>query len=96
MIGPVLPTESPLPRPPPGPTYVTVVPVELSFRLLVASLVIAFLVIIALALRVVSRFYIALKLGWDDALVFAAAVFSFAQTVLFALCAYISLSPRPW
>ncbi|KAI1186875.1 hypothetical protein F5B17DRAFT_401807 [Nemania serpens] len=88
MIGPVLPTESPLPRPPPGPTYVTVVPVELSFRLLVASLVIALLVIVALALRVVSRFYIALKLGWDDALVFAAAVFSFAQTVLFALLVF--------
>lgn len=87
MAVPALPTESPLPRPPPGPTYVTVVPVELSFRLFVASIVIAFLVLITLVLRVVSRFYIALKLGWDDALVFAASIFSFGQTVLFTLCA---------
>ncbi|KAI0875285.1 hypothetical protein GGS24DRAFT_301987 [Hypoxylon argillaceum] len=88
MAVPALPTESPLPRPPPGPTYVTVVPVELSFRLFVASIVIAFLVLITLVLRVVSRFYIALKLGWDDALVFAASIFSFGQTVLFTLLVF--------
>jgi hypothetical protein len=85
-----LPTESPLPRPPPGPSYVTVVPVELSFRLFVASIIFTVLVIIALVLRVLSRFYISVKLGWDDALVFGAAIFSFGQTVLFALCAYTS------
>ncbi|KAI0105714.1 hypothetical protein GGR51DRAFT_560187 [Nemania sp. FL0031] len=88
MAVPALPTESPLPRPPPGATYVTVVPVELSFRLFVASIIIAFLVLVALVLRVVSRFYIALRLGWDDALVFAASVFSFAQTILFALLVF--------
>ncbi|KAI1361212.1 hypothetical protein F5Y08DRAFT_315337 [Xylaria arbuscula] len=85
MSATALPTESPLPTPPPGPTYVTVQPVELSFRLFVASIIIAFLVLVTLGLRVASRFYIALKLGWDDAFVFAASVFSFAQTVLFAL-----------
>ncbi|KAI0522123.1 hypothetical protein F5B22DRAFT_592897 [Xylaria bambusicola] len=83
-----LPTESPLPRPPPGPTYVTVEPVELSFRLFVASVIIAFLVLVTLVLRVVSRFWIALKLGWDDTFVFAASVFSFGQTVLFALLVF--------
>ncbi|KAI8627014.1 hypothetical protein F5Y19DRAFT_185416 [Xylariaceae sp. FL1651] len=83
-----LPTESPLPRPPPGPTYVTVVPVELSFRLFVASVVFSFLVLIALVLRVLSRFYIAIRLGWDDALAFGASIFSFGQTVLFALLVF--------
>ncbi|KAF2970553.1 hypothetical protein GQX73_g3035 [Xylaria multiplex] len=88
MSASVLPTETPLPRPPPGPTYVTVVPIELSFRLFVASLIIAFLVLITLVLRVISRSYIALKLGWDDALVFVASIFSFGQTVLFALLVF--------
>ncbi|RYC57193.1 hypothetical protein CHU98_g9010 [Xylaria longipes] len=88
MPAPVLPTESPLPRPPPGPSYVTIVPVELSFRLFVVSVIVALLVLVTLALRVVSRFYIALKLGWDDALVFGAAIFSFGQTVLFALLVF--------
>ncbi|KAK5627054.1 hypothetical protein RRF57_002769 [Xylaria bambusicola] len=83
-----LPTESPLPRPPPGPTYVIIEPVELSFRLFVASVIIAFLVLVTLVLRVVSRFWIALKLGWDDAFVFAASIFSFGQTVLFALLVF--------
>ncbi|KAI1178879.1 hypothetical protein F4777DRAFT_575531 [Nemania sp. FL0916] len=84
----VLPTESPIPNPPPGPTYVTVVPVELSERLFIASVIIAFLVLIALVLRVVSRFYVASKLSWDDGFVFAAATFSFGQTVLFALLVF--------
>ncbi|KAI1349706.1 hypothetical protein F5Y01DRAFT_288364 [Xylaria sp. FL0043] len=88
MVVTVLPTESPLPRPPPGPTYVTVEPTVLSFRLFVASTIIAFLVLVTLGLRVASRFYIALKLGWDDAFVFAASVFSFGQTVLFALLVF--------
>ncbi|KAI0448393.1 hypothetical protein F5B21DRAFT_122014 [Xylaria acuta] len=88
MSAPAFPTETPLPRPPPGPSYVTVVPVELSFRFFIASVVIAFLVLIALVLRVVSRFYIALKLGWDDALVFVASIFAFGQTVLFALLVF--------
>ncbi|KAI0415761.1 hypothetical protein F5X98DRAFT_210560 [Xylaria grammica] len=83
-----LPTESPLPRPPPGPTYVTVVPIDLSFRLFVASVIIAFFVLVALVLRVVSRSHIAIKLGWDDALVFVAAIFAFGQTVLFALLVF--------
>lgn len=82
------PTESPLPRPPPGPTYVTVVPVELSLRLFIASIVIAVLVVFVLVLRVISRFYIALKLGWDDAFVFAASIFSFGQTALFGLLVF--------
>ncbi|KAI0856356.1 hypothetical protein F4860DRAFT_416745 [Xylaria cubensis] len=88
MSDPALPTETPLPKPPPGPSYVIVEPVELSFRLFVASVIIASLVLIALALRVVSRFYIALKLGWDDALVFVAAIFALGQTVLFALLVF--------
>ncbi|KAI3327197.1 hypothetical protein HD806DRAFT_386008 [Xylariaceae sp. AK1471] len=83
-----LPTESPLPQPPPGPTYVTVVPIELSFRLFVASIIFAVLVLITLVLRVLSRFYISIKLGWDDAFVFGAAIFSFGQTVLFALLVF--------
>ncbi|KAI0435846.1 hypothetical protein F4803DRAFT_544261 [Xylaria telfairii] len=85
---PVLPTETPVPRPPPGPSYVTVVPIDLSFRFFIASVVIAFLVLATLLLRVASRFYIALKLGWDDALVFVASAFSFGQTVLFALLVF--------
>ncbi|GAP89969.1 putative integral membrane protein [Rosellinia necatrix] len=88
MSSPVLPTESPLPRPPPGPTYVTVVPVELSLRLFIASIVVTFLVLVTLVLRVVSRFYIAIKLGWDDVLVFAAALFSFGQIALFGLLVF--------
>ncbi|KAI0204318.1 hypothetical protein F4808DRAFT_415499 [Astrocystis sublimbata] len=88
MSAPVLPTESPLPRPPPGPTYVTVEPVELSFRLFVSSVIISFLVLTTIVLRVLSRFYIALKLGWDDALVFAASIFAFGQLILFALLVF--------
>ncbi|TGJ80313.1 hypothetical protein E0Z10_g8459 [Xylaria hypoxylon] len=88
MSASALPTESPLPQPPPGPTYVTVVPVELSFRLFVASVIITFIVLVTLVLRVVSRSYIALKLGWDDALVFVASIFAFGQTVLFALLVF--------
>ncbi|KAI0975695.1 hypothetical protein F4678DRAFT_418088 [Xylaria arbuscula] len=88
MLVNALPTETPLPRPPPGPTYVTVEPVELAFRLFVASTIIAFLVLVTLALRVVSRFYIALRLGWDDAFVFASSIFSFGQTILFALLVF--------
>jgi hypothetical protein len=83
-----LPTESPLPLPPPGPTYVTVVPVVLSFRLFVASVVFFVIVLITLVLRVLSRFYIAIKLGWDDVFVFGASLFSFGQIFLFGLCAY--------
>ncbi|KAI0487197.1 hypothetical protein F4859DRAFT_525401 [Xylaria cf. heliscus] len=88
MPAPALPTETPLPRPPPGPSYVTVVPVELSFRLFISSIVIAFLVLVTLVLRVTSRFYIALNLDWDDAFVFVASIFSFGQTVLFALLVF--------
>lgn len=92
MSATALPTESPLPTPPPGPTYVTVQPVELSFRLFIVSVIIALLVLVTLGLRVASRFYIALKLGWDDVFVFAASIFSFAQTVLFALCTSTTIS----
>ncbi|KAJ2979309.1 hypothetical protein NUW58_g7231 [Xylaria curta] len=91
-----LPIATPLPQPPPGPSYVTVVPVELSFRLFIASVLIAFTVLITLVLRVASRFYISLQLGWDDAFVFAASIFSFGQTVLFALLVYGGLGHHAW
>ncbi|KAI1756012.1 hypothetical protein F4782DRAFT_488047 [Xylaria castorea] len=88
MSDPALPTEIPLLSPPPGPSYIIVEPVELSFRLFIASVIVTFLVLIALVLRVVSRFYIALKLGWDDAIVFVASIFALGQTVLFALLVF--------
>jgi hypothetical protein len=88
-----LPIESPLPRPPPGPTYVSVVPVELSFRLFVASTVFTLLVVVTLVLRVMSRFYVAVRLGWDDVCVFGASLFCFGQMALFGLCAYLLLTP---
>jgi len=88
-----LPTESPLPHPPPGPTYVSVVPIELSFRLFVVSTIFTLFVFVALVLRVISRFYVAVRLGWDDVCVFGASLFCFGQMALFGLCAYLFI-PR--
>ncbi|KAI2622084.1 hypothetical protein GGS21DRAFT_373567 [Xylaria nigripes] len=83
-----LPTETPIPRPPPGPTYVLVPPVELSLRLFIASVIIEFIVLLVIVLRAWSRYYVALRLGWDDALVFVASLFSLGQTVLFGLLVF--------
>ncbi|KAI0390476.1 hypothetical protein F5Y17DRAFT_471648 [Xylariaceae sp. FL0594] len=83
-----LPTEVPVPHPPPGPTYVSVAPVELSFRLFVVSTIFALFVAVTLALRVASRFYAAIRLGWDDLCVFGAALFSFGQMALFGLLVF--------
>ncbi|KAI1820083.1 hypothetical protein F4861DRAFT_91649 [Xylaria intraflava] len=83
-----LSTEAPELHPPPGPTYVLVQPIELSFRFFVANVVIAFFLLVSLGLRVFSRFYIALKLGWDDALTFLASIFCFGQMALFGLLVF--------
>ncbi|CAJ2503488.1 Uu.00g108820.m01.CDS01 [Anthostomella pinea] len=68
--------------------YVVVTPTSLSLRLFIASCVIGFLVIVATALRLFSRYFIAVRPGWDDGLALIATVGALTQTVLFSLLVY--------
>ncbi|KAI0149613.1 hypothetical protein GGR57DRAFT_473979 [Xylariaceae sp. FL1272] len=83
-----LPTQTAIPTPPPGPTYVIVEPTRLGLGLFATGSFFGIFVFIALILRVLSRFYISMKLGWDDILVFVASIISFGQTSTYGLLTF--------